>query len=103
MTAPWYRWERDSVIIQIRLQARASCDEIIGLHGDWLKIRITAPPVEGKANAHLLRLLAKAFRVGKSQVSLLSGTTGRDKRVCIEKPVKLLPGMAPPPTGKTAR
>ncbi|ADE16811.1 protein of unknown function DUF167 [Nitrosococcus halophilus Nc 4] len=96
MAIPWYHWEQDALIIQIRLQPRASCDEIIGPHGDRLKVRITAPPVEGKANADLIRFLAKTFRVSKSQVRLLSGATGRDKRVCIEKPAKLLPGMAPP-------
>ncbi len=91
--APWYCWEQNGVIIQIRLQPRARCDEIAGLQGEWLKIRITAPPVEGKANAHLLKFLARSFQVSKSQVRLLSGATSRNKRVYIENPAKLLPGM----------
>lgn len=97
MSAAWYYWEQNCVIIQIRLQPRARCDEIAGPQGDRLKIRITAPPVDGKANAHLLKFLAQSFQVGKNQVRLLSGATSRDKRVTIESPARLLPGMEPPP------
>jgi uncharacterized protein len=96
MAAPWYHWQQDSLIIQIRLQPRAHCDEIVGLHQNRLKIRITAPPVAGKANAHLTRFLAKIFQVSKKQVCVLAGATSRDKRICIENPAKLLPGMEPP-------
>lgn len=95
MVAPWYHWKQDCVIIQIRLQPRARCDEIAEPQGERLKVRITAPPVEGKANAHLLKFLAHRFRVNKSQIRLLGGATSRDKRVSIENPVKLLPGMEP--------
>jgi uncharacterized protein (TIGR00251 family) len=51
-------------------------------------VRITAPPVDGKANTHLLRFLAKAFGVAPSRVSLLSGEGNRMKRICIESPIK---------------
>ena len=66
-----------------------------GLHGERLKIRLTAPPVEGKANAYLMAFLAKAFGVSKSQVSLISGELNRQKRVRINAPKKLpdLPGL----------
>lgn len=67
-----------------------------GPQGERLKIRITAPPIEGKANAHLLKFLARRFRVNKSQVRLLAGATSRDKRVCIESPARLLAGVEPP-------
>lgn len=97
MAATWYYWEQGRVIIQIRLQPRARCDEIAGLQGGRLKIRITAPPVDGKANAHLLKFLAQSFQVSKNQVRLLSGAATRDKRVTIESPARLLPGMEPPP------
>lgn len=96
MVARWYCWQQEALIVRIRLQPRARGDEVIGPHGDRLKIRITAPPVEGKANTHLLRFLAKTFQVSKDQVHLLAGTTGRDKRVRIENPAKLLPGIVPP-------
>ncbi len=74
-------------MLNIRVQPRASQDEIVGPHGsDSLKVRITAPPVDGKANAHLIKFLAKCFGVAKSQVELISGASGRDKRLVINKP-----------------
>lgn len=79
-------WRGNQLILNIRLQPRASRDEIVGLHQDRLKIRITTPPVDGKANAHLLRYLAAEFGVAKSAVTLLAGKTGRDKRVAIRAP-----------------
>ncbi|MEJ2344154.1 MAG: DUF167 family protein [Gammaproteobacteria bacterium] len=75
--------------MNIRLQPRASRDEIVGAQGTRLKIRITAPPVEGKANAHLVRFLAKAFGVSRSQVLLVSGEASREKRVRVEQPKKI--------------
>lgn len=77
------------LVLNIRLQPRASRDEIVGAQGTRLKIRITAPPVEGKANAHLVRFLAKAFGVSRSQVLLVSGEASREKRVRVEQPKKI--------------
>ncbi|MCL4115596.1 UNVERIFIED_CONTAM: hypothetical protein GTU68_058643 [Idotea baltica] len=54
--------------------------------GDRLKIAITAPPVDGKANKHLVKFLAKQFKVAKSQINIVSGETDRDKTVQIEAP-----------------
>lgn len=79
----WYECRDDAVILSLRIQPKASRDQIAGIQGDRLKIRITAPPVDGKANEHLQAFLAKTFRVSKSQVELLSGETGRDKRIRI--------------------
>ena len=72
-----------------RLQPKASNDAIVGLLDDSVKIRITAPPIEGKANAHLVKFLAKQFGVAKSSVTILSGELGRQKRVKIEDPKKI--------------
>lgn len=94
--APWCQWDGSDLILRVHAQPRAAKDEIIGPHGDSLKIRITAPPVEGKANAHLIKFLAKAFGVSKSQVTLLSGETGRSKRFRIQTPAKLPKGIPPP-------
>ena len=77
------------VILTCHLQPKARADEIVGLHGDALKIRITAPPVDGKANQHLLQFLAKLFRVRQQDVELLSGDTSRAKRVAIENVTEL--------------
>ncbi|HSC82003.1 MAG TPA: DUF167 domain-containing protein [Pseudomonas sp.] len=91
----WYRWDGEDLILDCHLQPKASSDEFAGLHGERLKIRLTAPPVEGKANAHLLAFLGKAFSVAKSQVSLESGELNRQKRVRIRAPQRLpdLPGL----------
>lgn len=79
----------EDLILRVRVQPRASRDEVCGLQGEALKIRITAPPVDGKANAHLIRFLAREFGVAKSAVELLSGETGRDKRLRIHAPARL--------------
>ena len=85
----WFRWDGEDLILDCHLQPKASKDEFAGLHGERLKIRLTAPPVEGKANAHLLAFLGKAFGVAKSQVTLESGELNRQKRVRIRAPQKL--------------
>lgn len=95
--AKWYKWQDDKTLsINVRIQARASNDEIAGLYGDQLKIRITAPPVEGKANAHLIGFLSKCFGVPKSNITLIKGTTGRDKQLLIHSP-RILPESLIPP------
>jgi uncharacterized protein (TIGR00251 family) len=92
--ADWYQWQGEKLLLSVRVQPRSSKDEIVGPHGsDSIKVRITAPPVDGKANAHLIKFLAKSFGVAKSQVELISGSTGRDKRLAINAP-KCLPEAA---------
>lgn len=94
----YWRWIDGDLILDCHLQPKASKDAFAGLHGERLKIRLTAAPVEGKANAQLLAFLGKAFGVAKSQVSLISGETSRLKRVRIQSPQQLpeLPGLYPP-------
>lgn len=84
-----WRREGDDLILTLRIQPKASRDEVCGEHGEAIKIRITAPPVEGKANAHLIQLLAKRFKVPKSRVTLISGESSRDKVVRIASPEEL--------------
>ncbi|KJJ98273.1 hypothetical protein UB43_16430 [Pseudomonas sp. 21] len=86
---PFYHWDGEDLILDCHLQPKASRDEFAGLHGERLKIRLTAPPVEGKANAHLLAFLGKAFGVPKSAVKLESGELNRQKRVRIPHPTKI--------------
>lgn len=85
----FHRWDGDALILDCHLQPKASNDAFAGLHGERLKIRLTAPPVDGKANAHLLAFLADAFGVAKSQVTLESGQQSRQKRVRIQAPKRL--------------
>lgn len=85
----FYEWQDNKLILRIKVQPRASKDEIAEILGNSLKIRITAPPIDGKANQHLLDYLAKLFKVAKSRITLLSGETGREKRVSIDNPQQL--------------
>jgi uncharacterized protein (TIGR00251 family) len=70
--------------ISVRVIPRASKAGIAGTRGDAILIRLTAPPVEGAANAELIEVLAKALDVSKRAVSIVSGERGRQKRVRID-------------------
>jgi uncharacterized protein (TIGR00251 family) len=70
--------------IRVRLTPRAARDEIAGWQDDVLRVRVTAPPVEGRANAALAALLAGALGLPKSRVGVIAGTRGREKTVAIE-------------------
>jgi len=85
----WYRWDGADLHLQLHVQPRARRDELVGPHGDALKVRITTPPVEGRANAHLRRFLADCFGVPVRQVELLSGAGGRTKRIRIGAPARI--------------
>lgn len=65
----------------MRVQPRASRNEIAGLHGAELRVRITAPPVDGAANAALIQFLAAALGLSRSDVTLLTGEGSRSKVV----------------------
>jgi uncharacterized protein len=69
------------VRIQIKVVPRASADRVEGIEGTHLKVRITAPPVEGKANNHLLRFLAEFLSVRAHQLDVVSGRNSRFKRI----------------------
>ena len=74
--------EKDGVVsFAVRVQPRASCDEIAGKWQDGLKIRLTALPVDNRANEALLRLLAASLKVPLSAVRIASGERSRTKRV----------------------
>lgn len=92
-----WRWDGRDLVLRVQVQPRASRDGFAGLHGDRLKIRLTAAPVDGAANAQLTAFLAAAFGVPKRQVQLVSGASGRAKTVRIEAPARLPPELAIPP------
>jgi uncharacterized protein (TIGR00251 family) len=72
------------VRLSIHVQPRASRAEIAGLHGDALKVRLTAPPVEGAANDELIELLADTFAVGRGAIRIVAGKRSRSKIVDID-------------------
>ncbi|WAK01974.1 DUF167 family protein [Methylobacter sp. YRD-M1] len=85
----WYFYEQGVLTLSLHVQPKASKDEWAGLHGDRLKLRIKAPPIDGRANQHLLKFIAGEFGVSKSACTLISGESGREKRVAIDSPRKL--------------
>lgn len=73
----------DSIIFTVRVVPRASKSEIVGELDGALKVRISSPPVDGAANAELIKLLAKTFDVSKSAVEIIGGQTSKRKQVKI--------------------
>lgn len=82
MTA-WYRRCGDVLTLTLHVQPGAKRSEIAGLHGDALKIRLAAPPVEGRANEALLKFIAALFGVPLRQVELRQGGQSRHKVIAI--------------------
>lgn len=88
----WLREGADgSLTLTLHIQPGAKQTGFAGLHGEAMKIRLAAPPVDGKANAALCAFLAEFCGVPKSAVTLVSGDTSRARRVRIEKAT---PGLA---------
>jgi uncharacterized protein (TIGR00251 family) len=92
--ADYYSWQGEDLILHCQLQPKAASDDIVGIHGSRLKIRITAPPVDGKANDHLIKWLSKLFKVPKSHIDILQGELGRQKTLRIRAPQQL-PAVIP--------
>ena len=90
MSVAWRREEgggiEATVQLTLHVQPGASRTEVAGTHGDALKVRLAAPPVDGKANAELLRFLAEVFGVPRRNVTLVRGDTARAKVVRILRP-----------------
>ena len=77
--SPW----KDGCAITVKVTPKASRNSVLGAEETWLRIALTAPPVDGKANEAARRFLAEALDVSKSSVSLLSGQTARLKRFAV--------------------
>ena len=81
MGNPWLRQRGEAIEIDVMVVPRASRNELVGIHEDRLKIRLAAPPVEGKANKELIRFLSKQLSVPRSRIELVTGERGRRKAV----------------------
>jgi uncharacterized protein (TIGR00251 family) len=82
------REDADAVVLALHVQPGAKRTEVTGLHGAALKVRLAAPPVEGKANAALRAFLADAFGVPLRNVTIVRGEASREKVVRIEAPAR---------------
>lgn len=83
MVASWITDSGEGALVKIRALPGAKKSEIVGEQNGRLKVRLSAPPVEGKANKELLRLLAKQLGLKKSQVRLHTGDRSRDKIILL--------------------
>ena len=87
MTDPiWLTPHKKGIILNVRVIPRAAKDAIMGLYSTAVKVRIQAPPVEGKANAYLIKFLSKKLGIPRADIVVLSGETGRNKRLLIHNP-----------------
>ncbi|HBG95153.1 MAG TPA: YggU family protein [Chromatiaceae bacterium] len=85
----WFRWVNNVLLLDVRVQPRARADELGEPIGDALRIRLRPPPVDGKANARLIALIAETFGVSRRHVAIVAGAHARLKHLRIESPTKL--------------
>ena len=88
------------IIFKVYLQPKSSKNEVVGPYRDGIKVKVTAPPVEGKANEALIRFLAKELGVSPSSIEIINGQHSREKTlkisgishgaVSLEKKIKVL-------------
>ena len=78
---PWLQETREGIVITVKAVPRASRTEVAGAEGEWLRVRVKAPPVDGKANDALVKFFAETLGAPKGSVAIVSGDTGRLKRV----------------------
>jgi uncharacterized protein (TIGR00251 family) len=93
---PWLRPDGEGCVLAVHVQPGAKRTEIVGEHGDALKIRLAAPPVDGKANDALLAFLAETLGLARRDVSLRAGQSSRRKLIEIGLP----PGQVLPRLGQ---
>jgi uncharacterized protein (TIGR00251 family) len=79
----WYQAGRDGVTIHIHAQPGAKRTEVVGLHGDCVKVRLASPPVDGKANECLIEFLARRLGVKRAQITISRGMSSRRKSVFV--------------------
>lgn len=81
--ASWYRSNGEVITLTLHVQPGAKRSEICGLHGEALKLKLAAPPIDGRANEALLKYIAELFRVPVRQVELRQGAQSRHKVVAV--------------------
>ncbi len=72
---------KNGVVLAVHVQPKASRTEYVGIHGDALKIRVAAPPIDGAANDELIRFIASRCAIPRASVLIQSGAEGRHKRL----------------------
>lgn len=80
---PWVKETEDGVILSVHVQPGAKREGAVGEFNGRLKIALSAPPVDGKANERLVRWLSKTLALPRSSITIVAGQTSRDKRLCL--------------------
>ncbi len=78
--------ENKNILLKVYLQPKSSKNEVVGPYQDGIKVKVTAPPIEGKANEALIQVLAKEFRISPSHIEILRGHHSRQKILRISGP-----------------
>ncbi|MCI5114319.1 MAG: YggU family protein [Candidatus Electrothrix sp. LOE1_4_5] len=82
---PYLQTQPDgSLLLSIYVQPRSHRNAIVGLHGDAVKMRLTAPPVDGKANKAVIAFWAKSLKIPKSAITMKSGLHNRMKKILLK-------------------
>ena len=92
----WYRRTEHGWLIAVHAQPGAKKSAVAGLHGEALRIRIAAPPVEGKANEALIAFVARALAVPRRAVTIVKGESSREKLLRVADPAADPARLHPP-------
>ncbi len=84
MTIPFLHGSAQGVLLDLYVQPRASRNELVGIQGDALKIRLTSPPVEGAANRLCVEFFSRLMGIAKRDVLLVAGDKSRHKRLLLK-------------------
>ena len=79
----WLGETKQGVTIDLHVIPNARKSEIVGIHNDKLKIKISSPPVDGSANKEIIKFFSKKLKISKSKIDIISGEKSRDKRLLI--------------------
>lgn len=82
----WYRRTKEGWLISVHAQPGAKKSAVVGVHGEALKVRVAAPPVDGKANEALTAFVAKALGVPRRAVCIVKGESSREKLLLVADP-----------------
>ena len=86
MKEHWYYWRGETLFLKVHVSPQSRRNEIGDVSAGRLRIKLNAPPVDGKANKQLIGMMANEFDTGKSRIRIILGTRGRDKLVAIDSP-----------------
>jgi len=92
----WYRWDGADLLLRVRVSPRARTSSISGADADCLRVRVAAPPLDGRANDALLAYLAGLFELPASRARLDHGAGGRVKLVRLQRPPRPARALPPP-------